>query len=153
MLIWQLSQYNLTKLFQMKLKTTKCYYTILWKKINELFGQPNIYSKIAAYSQIWLFVIQIWLLSGRIYCCYQIRHVGYFCCWFTWFVVLEETTAIFMISASSCSSNDCSAIWSHWIMISNIPSGSYIPWFHETKYYLSGQKFFHMHPKLAMWHR
>ena len=37
MLIQQLLQYNLTKLFPMKLKTTRA---ILQKKPNELFGQP-----------------------------------------------------------------------------------------------------------------
>ena len=35
-------------------------------------------------------------------------------------------------------------------MISKVPSGFYIPWFHETKYYLWGHKFFHMDPKLAV---
>ena len=38
-LTWQLSQYNLTKLFWMKLKTTTR--EILWRKTNELFGQPD----------------------------------------------------------------------------------------------------------------
>ena len=32
MLMWQMSQYNLTKLFRVRLKTTKCYQTILWRK-------------------------------------------------------------------------------------------------------------------------
>ena len=41
MLIWQLPQYNLTKLFWMKLKTTKCYESHLTEKPNKLFGQPN----------------------------------------------------------------------------------------------------------------
>lgn len=97
---------------------------------------------------------QIWLLSGWIYCSDQTRHVvGYFCYWFTWFIVFETTTTVFMILASSFNPSDHSVIWGHRIMISNVPSGSYIPWFHETKYYLWGHKFFHVDPKLAMWHR
>ena len=41
MLIRQLSQYNLTKLFRMKLKTTKHTKAFIWKKCNGLFGQPK----------------------------------------------------------------------------------------------------------------
>ena len=41
-LLWQLSQYNLTKLFQMKLKTTECLLEPSYgKKPNELFAQPS----------------------------------------------------------------------------------------------------------------
>ena len=40
-LLWQLPQYNLTKLFWMKLKITKCYLSHLLEKSNELFGQPS----------------------------------------------------------------------------------------------------------------
>ena len=41
MLLWQLPQYNLTKLFWMKLKITKRYLSHLLEKSNELFGQPS----------------------------------------------------------------------------------------------------------------
>ena len=45
-LIWQLSQYNVTKLFHMKLKTTKRHYSHhienMEKNPKELFGPPNI---------------------------------------------------------------------------------------------------------------
>ena len=41
MLIWQVPQYNLTKLFQMKLKKLSATRSILWKKTSEIFGQPN----------------------------------------------------------------------------------------------------------------
>ena len=37
-------QYNLIKLFQMKLKTTIAITAILWEKTNELFDRPNIIS-------------------------------------------------------------------------------------------------------------
>ena len=40
-LIWQLPQYNLTKLFQMKLETTALR-AILREKKTKVFGQPNI---------------------------------------------------------------------------------------------------------------
>ena len=44
MLIWQRSQYNLTKLFWMKLKTIKGYWSHCTdKNLNELFGHPNIW--------------------------------------------------------------------------------------------------------------
>ena len=44
-LIWHLSQYNLIKLFWMKLKATKCYLSHHMEKLNEPFSQS---SKIAS---------------------------------------------------------------------------------------------------------
>ena len=40
-LMWQLSQYNLTKWLRMELKTTKCYWSHVGKNHNGFFGQPN----------------------------------------------------------------------------------------------------------------
>ena len=40
--MWQLSQYNLTKLFWMKLKTTSTSRAITQKKTKRTFGQPSV---------------------------------------------------------------------------------------------------------------
>ena len=44
MLIWQLTQYNLTKLFQMKLKTTRCYLSHLCREKTKCTFWPTHYS-------------------------------------------------------------------------------------------------------------
>ena len=43
-LIGQLSRYNLTKLFRVKLKQLSITRAVVKEKLNEFFGQPNIYS-------------------------------------------------------------------------------------------------------------
>lgn len=60
----------------------------------------STYGEIAAHSP------QIKLLSGWSHCSDQTRHVGYFCYWFTWFMILEAATTIFMTLVSSFSLND-----------------------------------------------
>ena len=56
MLIWQLSQYSLRKLFWMKLETTACSWSpTLQEKPNELFGQPS-----SSENCLIFFFLQIW---------------------------------------------------------------------------------------------
>ena len=57
LVIWQLSQYNQTKLFWMKFKTTKCYYSHLMEKTKQTIWptQSNTIDYIPCFTSPWLF--------------------------------------------------------------------------------------------------